>query len=359
MKVRPCFIALALICATSLVQAATWIEVEERGSTVEEAKQNCFNSAIRRVVGELVISDTEVSGDTVSREFIGGHSAGYVEDYEVQATYHENNQVILHMNVNVASSKIAERMRTNSNHRTTLSGDRLDTKVESILDQRFRGDRILSNVLSSYPHNAYIINGGQTEATIGIRRQVYIDVPYEIRWSRYWLDALVESINEVALESKSCKGFASNELEKLSLTVNAYKFFQDKICGRNPDITISRRNPNEWMINRSTFYFPDLSTVDIINSELRSPIGQPHVGLVVDLKDAGGNVIGTRCANIPTEPLISFAKNTQEVESIHGITPRPQIHGEIGIAGTVRIDARGLNLSRVSRVDMHLEKTCS
>lgn len=359
MKVRPCFIALALICATSLVQAATWIEVEERGSTVEEAKQNCFNSAIRRVVGELVVSDTEVSGATVSREFIGGYSAGYVDDYEVQATYHENNQVILHMNVNVASSKIAERMRTNSNHKTTLSGDRLDTKVETILDQRFRGDRILSNVLGSYPHNAYIINSGQTEAVIGIRRQVYIDIPYEIHWSRYWLDALIESINEVALESKSCKGFASEELEKLSLAVNAYKFFQDKICGRNPDITISRKNPNEWMIKRSTFYFPDLSTVDLINSELRSPIGQQHVGLVVELKDAGGNVIGTRCAKIPTEPLIGFAKNSQEVDSIHGINPRPQIHGETSIAGTIRIEAQGINLSRASRVDMHLERTCN
>lgn len=359
MKVRPCCFALALICATSLVQAATWIEVEERGSTVEEAKQNCFNSAIRRVVGELVVSDTEVSGDTVSREFIGGYSAGYVDDYEVQATYHENNQVILHMNVNVASSKIAERMRTNSNHKTTLSGDRLDAKVETILNQRFQGDRILSNVLSSYPHNAYIINSGETEATIGIRRQVYIDVPYEIRWSRYWLDALAESINEVALESKSCKGFASKELEQLSLSVNAYKFFQDKICGRNPDITISRKNPNDWLIKRSTFYFPDLSTVDVINSELRNPIGQQHVGLVVDLKEAAGNIIVTKCFRIPTESLLSFAKNSQEVDSVHGVTPRPQIHGEIGVAGTARIDARGLNLSKASRVDMHLERTCN
>jgi len=102
-----------------------------------------------------------------------------------------------------------------------------------------------------------------------------------------------------------------------------------------------------------------LSTLDIVNSELRSPTGQQHIGLVVDLKEADGTIIGTRCARIPAEPLINFAKSNKEVESIHGINPRPQIHGEISVAGTVRIEAEGLNLTRVSRVDMHIERTCN
>lgn len=358
MKVRPCFVALTLICASTSAQAI-WVEVEESGRTVEEAKQTCFRSAVRNAVGQLIVSDTEVSGATVTKDFIGDYSAGYVNDYEIQETYYDNNRVTLHMQVDVASSKIADRMRSNSDHKTTLDGDKLDAKVETILEQRAKGDRILSNVLSGYPHNAYILNSGNTSAVVGVRRQVYIDVPYEIRWSRYWLGALVESLSEVALESKSCKGFASKELEQLSLAVNAYKFFQDKICGRNPDITISQKNPKDWMTKRSTFYFPDLSTVDVINSELRNPIGQQHVGLVVELKEADGTIVDTRCAKISTEPLLEYVKHSQEVDSIHDYNPRPKINGDVGIAGTVRIDAKGVKLSRVSRVDMHLERTCN
>lgn len=358
MKVHPCCIALALICASTSAQAV-WVEVEEHGRTVEEAKQNCFRSAVRNAVGQLIVSDTEVSGDTVTKDFIGDYSAGYVNDYEIQQTYYENTQVTLHMQVDVASSKIADRMRTNSNHKTTLNGDKLDAKVETILEQRTKGDRILSNVLSGYPHNAYILNSGETSAVVGIRRQVYVDIPYEIRWSRYWLDALVESLDAVALESKSCKSVASRDLEKLSLTVSAFKFFQDRACGRDPDISVARKNPKDWLVKKSTFYFPDLSTLDIINSELRNPIGRQHIGLVVELKEADGNVVDTRCATISTEPLLEYARHSQEVDSIHGNNPRPKINGDIGVAGTVRIDSRNINLSRVSRVDMHLEKTCN
>lgn len=358
MKVRPCFVALALICA-STPALAVWVEVEEHGHTIEEAKQNCFRSAVRKTVGQLIISDTEVNGDKVIRDYIGDYSAGYVNDYEIQQTYYSDNRVTLHMQVDVANSKIADRMRTNSNHRTTLDGDKLDTKVETILEQRTNGDNILSNVLSSYPHNAYILNSGDTSAVVGIRRQVYIDIPYEIRWSRYWLSALVESLETVALESKSCKSFASKDLEQLSLAVVTYKFFQDKVCGRNPDITLIRKNPKDWLVKKSTFYFSDLATLDAINSELRNPIGSQHIGLVVELKSADGSTIGTKCAIIPTEPLLGYVKHSQEVESIHGYNPRPIINGDIGIAGTVRIDTKDLKLSKISRADMHLERTCN
>ena len=358
MKIPSCCFTLALVCATSLAHA-TWVEVEEQGSTVDEAKQRCFNSAIRQVVGELIVSDIEVSGDAITKDFIGSYSAGYVNDYEIQQTYYDDSRVTLHMQVDVSSSKIAERMRTNSDYKTILNGEKLDTKIDTILQQRTKGDRILSNVLSSYPHNAYILNSGETSAVVGIRRQVYIDIPYEIQWSRYWLEALVESLDAVALESRSCRGVAHKELERLSLTVSAFKFFQDKACGQDPDIIISRKNPKDWLIKKSSFYFPDLVTLDIINNEVRNPFGRQHVGLVVDLKDASGSIVGTRCARIPIEPLINYVKHSQEVESIHGNNPRPRIHGDVSITGTVRVESEGLNLSRVSRLDMHLEKTCN
>lgn len=361
MKARSGVVAAVLMFISTAANSATWVEVEGHGSTIEEAKQNGFRSAIRDVVGQLIVSDTEASGDLITKDFIGDYSAGYVSDYEIQQTYTDSGEVIVNMNVSVASSKIAERMRTNSNHRTTLSGEKLQEKVDSILAQRNKGDRILSNVLGSYPHNAYILNGGSTEAVIGSRRQIYIDIPYEIQWSKYWIDALIESLDAVSLDSKSCSSMPIKKIEQLGLTLSAIKFLQEKSCGHEADMTITYKNSNEWMIKKSNFHFSDLSTLDVVNNELRTPVGQQHIGLVVDLKDAGGGTIDSVCATIPTEPLLEYTvpKNENINWSQYNKHLRPKINGQTSVAGTARIDARNINLALVDRVDMHLEKTCN
>lgn len=355
-----CF-AIALICMSTVAQAAIWVEVEGQGRTLDEAKQNGFGSAVRTVVGQVIVSDTEVSGDLITKDFIGDYSAGYVTDYEIRETHTENNEVIVHMNVSVSSSKIAERMRTNSNYKTTLSGQKLQAQIETTLEQRAKGDRILSNVLGSYPHNAYILNSGTTEVVIGTRRKVYVDIPYELMWSKYWLDALAETLDTVALDSKSCGEMPIKNAEKLGVTVSIIKFLQEKSCGRTADVTMTYKNSGEWMLKKRKFYFADMSTLDVVNSELRTPVGQQHVGLVVELKDAGGTLVNSQCATIATGALIEYTVPKDEVVnwSEYSQHLRPTINGQVGVTGTVRIDTKRINLDSVSRVDMHLEKTCN
>ncbi len=360
MKATRRYLAVALILASTWANSATWVEVEGQGATVDEAKQNGFRQAIRNVVGQLIISDIEVSGDQVTKDFIGDYSAGYIEDYEIQNTYYDNQKVTVHMFVNVANSKIAERMRTNSNHKTTLSGEKLQEKIDSILEQRNRGDRILSNVLNSYPYNAYVVNSGATTVEISSRRQVYIEIPYEIRWSRYWLEALSETLGAVSLDHKSCKNLPYEELKRLSLTLGAAEYIQEKICGNNPDVTITQKKSKDWLVSKQNYYFQDLSTLDTINGELRSPMGQQHVGLVVELKDASGGIVDTRCARIPTELLLDYTLVQNEVVNWAQYDKhlRPKINGQNSISGTLRIHAKNINLTDVNRLDMHLEKTC-
>jgi hypothetical protein len=165
----------------------------------------------------------------------------------------------------------------------------------------------------------------------------------------------------VALDAKSCSIVPFKKVEQLGLTLSAIKFLQEKACGHQADITVSTKNNNQWMIKKSNFYFPDLATLDTINNELRTPIGQQHIGLVVDLKDAGGSTVDSVCARIPTEPLLEYAVPRNEVInwSHYSQHLRPTINGQISVAGTVRIDARNINLSSVDRVDMRLEKTCN
>jgi hypothetical protein len=45
----------------------------------------------------------------------------------------------------------------------------------------------------------------------------------------------------------------------------------------------------------------------MINNELRTE-GQQHIGLRVDLLDAGGNIIDSRCARINNERFIRYER---------------------------------------------------
>lgn len=351
---------LGLVLWSTAVLAGTRVEVKGHGATLEEAKLNGFRTAIEFAVGQVIVGDTEVNGDRITKDFVGSYSAGYVEDYEILQTHQVGGEVVLSMMVKVADSKIAQRMLSSGDHRTVIQGQKLQDRLNSMLDQRSRGDRLLTEVLGSYPRNAYILVTGEPKLTIGLRRQVYIDIPYEVRWSRLWLESLAETLDLVSLESRRCSNFPSKELENFSLSLSVVKFLQEKACGHESDMTVMYKPADSWMLKKYNYYFPDLATLDLVNNEIRSPMGRQHVGLVVDLKDAGGDYIASRCFHIYTEPLIEYTQSRREVDSIHGRNPRPRIQGHVSVAGTLRIEGLSSDeLGRLSRGDTHIEKSCS
>lgn len=350
--------ALFLLMAP-ITFASTWVQVEGEGDSVDAAKQNAFRNAIQFVVGQVIVSDVEVNGDNVVKDFIGSYSAGYVDNYEIRAIRHQANKVILDMNVSVASSKIAQRMRSSSNHQTVLAGEKLQSQIDTNLQQRANGDRLLSDVFGSYPNNAYIVNSGATEVIIGSHRQVYIDIPYEIRWSQYWLEAIIETLSFTAIDSKSCINMP--DAEQFGLSYSGMKFLLDKFCGQTPDFSITHKNPNNWLLMKHNFYFPDFNMLNAIKSELRNPNGRQHIGLFVDLKDSAGSITDSRCAKIYTDPLIEYITPKNEVINLNQLEShlRPKINGQISLSGTLRIDGSKVNLSDVVSAEMHIEKTCN
>jgi hypothetical protein len=179
--------ALGLLFVSTCAYANTRIQVEGHGVTVDQAKQNGFRNAIEQVVGQVIVGDQEVRGDQLTKDWIGGYSAGYVDDFEILETRQEGNVIFVKMNVAVASSKIAQRMMSSGNKSLIIIGERLQAQIDTQLDQRNRGDQLIAQVLTSYPYNAYVVNSGQIEIVLGVRREVYVDVPYEIHWSRVLL----------------------------------------------------------------------------------------------------------------------------------------------------------------------------
>ena len=357
-------IALVLLLFSSIAYAITRVTVEGHGSTVDLAKQNGFRSAIEQTVGQVIVSDQEVSGDRLVKDWIGGYSAGYVDDYEILETRQEGSEIVLKMHVSVASSKIAQRMMSSGNKSLMIEGQRLQAQIDTQLDQRERGDRLVAEVLDSYPYNAYVVNSGQTEIGLGLRREVYFDVPYEIHWSRFWLEALNETLGVIAVDSKSCNSWFVKQDDKIRLSAGSGLLgrLRDTPCGQEADMRVSYKRSGAWFGETRSYYFYDRQTLEVVNGQIQTPVGRQHIGLRVDLKDAGGIVVDSRCARIDTSLFVSYTESRLEVVHWNDANRnlRPVINGNASVYGVLRVHLHNKELiGNVNKVTLTVEKTCT
>ena len=357
-------IALCLFAASTCSLANTRLQVEGHGTTVDQARQNGFRLAIEQIVGQVIVSDQEVKGDQLSKDWIGGYSAGYVDHYEILETRQEGNEIVVKMNVSVSDSKIAKRMLSSGNTNLIVAGEQLQAQLDTQLEQRDRGDQLIAEVLNSYPYNAYVVNSGQTEINIGQRREVYVDVPYELHWSSFWLEALDEALGVIAADSKSCNSWLVKQDNKIRLSAGSGLIgrITDTPCGQEASMRVAYKKPGNWMSETHSYYFYDLQTLEVINGQIQTPVGRQHVGLRVDLKDAGGRVLDSRCAKIDTSLFVSYTEPQFEV--VHwndqARNLRPVINGDASVYGVLRIHLKTKDLiSDVARVSLTVEKTCS
>lgn len=357
------WVFIGLLFFSIWVYAGTRVTVEGHGATVDLAKQNGFRSAIEQTVGQVIVSDQEVKGDQLTKDWIGGYSAGYVDDYEILETRQEGNKIVLKMNVSVASSKIAQRMMSSGNKSLIVEGQRLQAQIDTQLDQRDQGDQLIAEVLDSYPYNAYVVNSGQTDIGLGLRREPYIDVPYEIHWSRFWLEAFNEALGIIAVDSKSCNSWVIKQDDKIRLSAGRGLLgrLRDTPCGQEANMRVSYKKSGNWMSETHSYYFYDRQTLEVINRQIQTPVGRQHIGLRVDLKDAGGSVVDSRCARIDTSLFINYTE--PQLEVVHwndrDRNLRPVINGDASVYGILRVHLHNKNIiSDIARIALTVEKTC-
>lgn len=355
---------VGLILWSGYTESATRIQVESQGANLELAKQNAFRTAIEQVVGQVIISDQEASGDKLTKYFIGGYSAGYVDDYEILETRQEGSEIVLKINVSVASSKIAQRMMSSGNKSLMIEGQRLQAQIDTQLDQRDRGDQLIAEVLDSYPYNAYVVNSGKTDIGLGPRREPYIDIPYEIHWSRFWLEAFNEALGVIAVDSKSCNSWLVEQDSKIRLSAGSGLLgrLTDSPCGQESNMRVSYKKPGSWLSQTNSYYFYDRQTLEVINNQIQTPVGRQHIGLKVDLKDAGGSIVDSRCARIDTSLFISYTE--PQLEVVHwndrDRNLRPVINGDASVYGVLRVHLHNKNIiGDIARVVLTVEKTCT
>jgi hypothetical protein len=322
------------------------VTVIGRGATEDDARRNGFRSAIELAAGNVIVSDTETSGDRLTLDRTGSYSSGYVDDYKILETSHDSVGYLVKMSVTVASSRMAERMMSRGEHNEIVDGDRIQAQMESEFDQRTRGDQLIAQILDSYPSHAFLVNSGQTEFKISNRRQPYVEIPFAVELNPAWLTALDEALSLVAKKSSSC-GTWTRSL----VSVIANKKITDRMaCGQTPDLRVGNNN----------YYFYDQETLRIINAELQPATGYQRIALHVDIQDANGDTIDHRCTDVDTQTFIKYNEPPGVVNmNDRDMILRPEIIGSKKVVGVLNINLSNIqDFGEAAKIKLTVGKTC-
>ena len=349
-------LAYADILKTGGNHPTVTIEKQCEGYSVEEAKRSCFSSAIEQVVGQIIVSDLEVNGDRITKDNVAQYSAGYIDDYVIQKQQQDDHGWWhLKMSITIASSKISQRKMSRGERVDIVDGIKARDQIESQLEQRVNGDALIGQMLSSYPENAYVINSGNAEFKVDNLRQAYVDVPYSITMSRPWVEALNEALDVVAVNTAKCNKLTMAVAQGIN---RANTKLGKDICGSEPDVRIAVKSG--FFGSTEGYYFPDLGTLQMINNELRTE-GQQHIGLRVDLLDAGGNILDSRCARINNERFIRYERPAGTYNLRDRYTnSRPSIFGQENVYGRIRVGVRTTQqLEDLAKIKLNVQRTCT
>jgi hypothetical protein len=245
-----------------------------------------------------------------------------------------------------------------------VNGQRLQAQLESQLDQRDSGDMLLGTVLSSYPDNAYIVNAGQTEFKIDRQRKPYVEIPYNIVMSKFWVEAMDEALGLVAVDSSKCNTLSMSVADAVTTGRTAgtgVRKLAGSVCGNSPDIRVFYKPAGNFFPVSNGYYFADDQTLSLINAELQTPIGQQHIGLRVDMLAADGSIIDSRCAKINNELFVDYAlpAGAYNLNKKRQLL-RPNILGQNNVYGVLRLHINSVEqMDELVKIKLNVQKTCN
>lgn len=216
---RRTVIVLALALASMLAQAQTfsaigtvitvgqwislntkrvfYIEVDSRGDTFEDAKNEAFRLAIEQAVGTLVLSETETQNYRLKRNDIVTYASGYIDRFEITDRKQYAGETRLRIRVWVAHSAIAGRLLHQQAEPHEISGTTIAAQIQTFQQQQQSGDRVINTVLQDFPHRAFDVVVEPAKVVMDTQRQGQLQVPFVVGWSKTYLKALEETLRNI------------------------------------------------------------------------------------------------------------------------------------------------------------------
>jgi hypothetical protein len=277
--------SLVLVLCISTVQANP-VRSLGLGATEDAALHHAFQRVIENKVGVLVLNELEINRDQISKDQIFNFSSAYVDKFEIVSKESRAGQVLVEVDVWVSESKLANRILHNNNSRTDIDGTRLKHQKETYIESKQQGDKLIVKALEHYPFRAFDIIVNNSNFNFDSRRQLHYNADLSVRWGKNFVDALYETLSR--LEDTNQKNFKTTVL--LARTANHNSLFN----------TASRR----------TFYFNDVVSNNILNTELnkRAPV-------VVVSFSSHGKLIKSQCFLLPQHDYFSPGRSNLDIKA--------------------------------------------
>jgi hypothetical protein len=181
-----------------------YIRVRGEGATAEQARNNGFRLAVEQAVGTIVLSETETRNQRIVRDEIVTYASGFVDRFNILDTQATDAGYRVTMDVWVGESKISRRLLNESVGTGTVDGRRLSVQVETLKEERSRGDRVVETVIRDFPRRAFVVEVDRTQVDFTQMRSLNIEVPFRLSWSKEYVVSLTEALQVGSQSRVNC-----------------------------------------------------------------------------------------------------------------------------------------------------------
>jgi len=269
-----CLVTCFLV-ANIAVADTKFIRVSGEGTTVEQAKENAFRTAVQQRAGAIVLSERQLNNDKLTKDNVSLFSAGFVDDFKIIDINQNGSTIKITLDVLVSESKLLNQVLNTGETTQGINGERASTALNTFVDSKEKGDRMLDMVLSTYPKNAFIVEQKPFILSVDIYRNAVISVPYSLKWNYDYILAMNEAMSLIedkvgflTLAPSNVIIMAKNPKDLLFGSKNLYKFndvprlsrIKNAMLGRNEVRIMLAISDNAGAMLYNTCYIPDSVT---------------------------------------------------------------------------------------------------
>ena len=277
-----------------------YIRVVGEGSTVEQAKENAFRTAVQQRAGAIVLSERQASNDKLIKDNISLFSAGYVDDFKIIDINQNGSNIRITLEVLVADSKLFNQVLNTGQTKQGINGDQAGTALSTFLDQKQKGDKMLDAVLSTYPQNAFIIEQKPYVLSVDSNRNAIITIPYSLKWNYDYIVSMKEAMqlieDKVDLVTWINQLYLQSTAWLLSLKIKLIEDKVDLVTWINlapSNVVILAKDPKDFLIGSRTVYkFNDIHMLNKIKNAMR---GENEVSILLEISDNSGQLLWHGC----------------------------------------------------------------
>jgi len=264
-----CLVACFLV--NNVIAAEKYIRVIGEGNTIEQAKENAFRTAVQQRAGAIVLGERQSVSGKLTRDDISLFSAGYVDDFKIVDINQNGSTIKITLDVLVADSKILNQVLSTGKTNQNINGERAGTALNTFLDQKQKGDRVLDAVLKTYPKNAFKVEQKSYSLYVDSYRNTILEIPYSLKWNYDFIVSMNEAMTLV--EDK----------------VNIIGYLNQAPS----NVIIMAKNPKDFLIGSKNYYkFNDRILLDNIKDSL---LGENELRLMVLISGSSGDMLYRTC----------------------------------------------------------------